>query len=112
VARVTVEPAALTFEVGPDENLLAGALKAGIRWPTVCKGVGTCKTCYFLVKAGTENFSPLSQLEKDELIWVRKRHADVPLEHVRLACQTTVTGDVTVSCKGARPPVVQESAAG
>ncbi len=101
--RITVEPAALAFEVAPDEDILAAALKAGIRWPTVCKGVGTCKTCYFIIKSDLASFSPFTDLEKRELAWVRRRHADVPEAYVRLACQTTITGDALVYCKGLRP---------
>jgi 2Fe-2S ferredoxin len=101
---VTVEPASVTFEAGEGQNLLDAALKAGLKWPTVCKGVGNCKTCYFLIVSGAENFSPITPLEKNELVYARRRHPDVPEDHVRLGCQTTVTGDVVVHCKGARIP--------
>jgi 2Fe-2S ferredoxin len=107
---VTVEPASLAFEAGTGETLLDAALKAGIRWPTVCKGVGSCKTCNFVIKSGDEHFSPMTALEKGELALIRRRYPGVPEDHVRLACQTTVSGDVVVTCKGVRSAPVEDPA--
>jgi 2Fe-2S ferredoxin len=104
VPRVTVEPTAFTFEAKPGENLLAAALRSGARWPTVCQGAGACTTCHFVIRSGFEHFSPQGKREGEALVVVRRRYPGIAEEHVRLACQTTITGDVVVTCKGARRP--------
>jgi ferredoxin, 2Fe-2S len=106
VPRVTVEPASVSFDVEPEENMLAAALRAGIRWPTVCQGAGVCTTCHFFIRDGYEHFPPLTALEREALIWIRRRQPQVPEDHIRLACQTTISGDVLVYCRGARPAVL------
>ena len=100
--RVTVEPAGFCFEATPETNLLDAATEAGVSWPTICHGQGTCTTCHFLVRAGHEHFSPQANAEREALIMVRRRYPGVAESDVRLACQTRVRGDVTVRCKGAR----------
>jgi 2Fe-2S ferredoxin len=112
VAFVTVEPATLTFEVAPDETLLDAALRAGLRWPTVCGGAGACVTCHFIIREGGEHFSPQTDHERQALSFVRRRHADLPEDHVRMACQATVTGDAVVHCKGARAQARASTPAG
>jgi hypothetical protein len=58
--------------------------------------VGTCKTCFFPVNAGEQHLSPLTGREREELVWIRCRHPDVPMGQVRLACLATVSDDVTI----------------
>lgn len=102
MARVRVEPASLIFDVGHGESLLDAATRAGIRWPTVCHGAGICTTCHCVIRSGHEHVSVQSEQERAALVLVRRRHPNVPEHHVRLACQTTVSGDAEVYCKGVR----------
>lgn len=83
-------PDKIEIELKPDETLLQGALRAGIPHINVCGGIGRCSTCRVIVLEGLENCSPPS---KDEQA-IRDMLKLPP--HVRLACQTTVTGPVKV----------------
>lgn len=112
MAQVTVEPANLTFEVAADETVLDAARRAGLRWPTVCEGAGTCVTCHFIIREGHDHFSPQTDNEVKALAFVRRRHADLPQDHIRMACQATATGDAVVHCKGARAQAGDPTPAG
>ena len=56
-----------------------------------CGGAGQCGTCIVNVVEGMENLSERTMPEKSKL----KRKPDT----YRLACQTTVMGDITVKTK-------------
>lgn len=105
---VTVEPAGFAFTVNPEETVLDAAHRLNVRWPTVCMGSGICLTCFFLVAAGIEHLSPQTEIEQRQLDFVRRRHRDTPPDHVRLACQTKILGDIAVYCKTARPAPGEE----
>ncbi|HEX9684114.1 MAG TPA: 2Fe-2S iron-sulfur cluster-binding protein [Acidimicrobiales bacterium] len=94
-----VEPADVVFEVPGVQPLLREAERAGIRWPTVCGGQGTCRTCYLRVRAGGEHLSEIGVWEADGL-----RDLGLANEQgtVRLACQVVVSGDVVVHKPGVR----------
>jgi adenylate cyclase len=83
-------PDAVTVEIRPDETLLDGALRAGIPHAAACGGGGLCSTCRVLVTEGAEHLSPPTP-EEEEIA--------VPLgfgPEIRLACQSWVSGAVTV----------------
>jgi ferredoxin, 2Fe-2S len=104
-SSVSVQPAGFVFSVQTDETLLDAAQRQGVQWPTVCLGSGICLTCYFVVLTGIEQLSPQTEIEKHPLDFVRRRHRDTLPDHVRLACQTRIGGDIDVYCKAARAPL-------
>lgn len=61
-----------------------------IDWMHACGGKGRCTTCKLEVIAGKENLCPDTPAETK----YRKAGALSPIE--RLACQVTITGDVTI----------------
>jgi ferredoxin len=92
------------IEVPQGANLRQEALKAGISLYSGphrylnCRGLGLCGTCRVLVKAGAENLSPKTLIEKLNL----NLHPITALAYIgnedamRLACQTRVNGDCSV----------------
>jgi len=90
VSTVYYLPDKISIELGPGETLLEGALRAGVPHINVCGGIGRCSTCRVIVLEGLEHCSPPS---KDEKAIQEMLHLP---SHVRLACQTTITGPVKV----------------
>ena len=95
------------IEVPHGANLRHEAMKAGIElYPGParylnCRGFGLCGTCRVLVKAGGENLSPKTVIEKLNL----NLHPITTLAYIgnedvmRLACQTRVIGDCSIETK-------------
>ncbi len=79
-----------TIEIGSDMTLLRASLDHGIAHTHVCGGNAKCSTCRVLVTEGLEHCCPRNESEA-RLAEGRHFSADV-----RLACQTTVSGDVTL----------------
>ena len=80
-----------TLELSGDETLLDVAVRAGIPAAHACGGKARCSTCRVLVLDGADRCNPRNAAERaiaDQLGLVG--------DDIRLACQTTVTGDVTV----------------
>jgi ferredoxin len=89
------------IQVPQGANLRQEALRAGVQlYPGIhkvatCHGFGTCGSCRVLVTKGMENTSPKGLLESGRL--------GVSLAYIgnestmRLACQTKVEGDITVT---------------
>jgi ferredoxin len=96
---VTVQPAGVLLDPKPGETVFTAARRSGYRWPTVCGGLGTCRTCVMVVEAGRENCSPIADWEAEGLAALKEAHDGVH----RLACQTRVTGDVVVTKRGVKP---------
>lgn len=97
-ARVIVTPAGAALDVTRGENVLAAARRHGWTWPTVCGGLGTCRTCYLAVRSGKEHCGPIRELEREGLEALGR-----PLDgSVRLACQLEVEGPVVVERRGVR----------
>ncbi len=93
------------LEVPVGANLREEARKAGIevykglsRYFN-CLGHASCGTCQVLVKKGLENLSPKGRLERFTLF---RMLSSVGKEgEMRLSCQCTVTGDVTIETRPA-----------
>jgi adenylate cyclase len=102
-AKITVRPGGNVFEAGPDESIMAAAQRNGFRWPTVCGGKATCRTCVFTVNEGAEHLSEPNKLEAEAMKLLRRPRAAAATEIVRLACQARTTGDLTVTKPGVRP---------
>lgn len=71
-----------------DETILQASLTAGIDHTHVCGGRARCSTCRVLVKSGVEHCRPRNAAET-RLAAIKGFSPDV-----RLACQTTCTGDL------------------
>lgn len=96
---VTVQPSGVRLDPAPGETVFAAAARQGYRWPTVCGGLGTCRTCLMVVDEGRENCSPIEDLEGEGLDALKEPRDGVR----RLACQTRVSGDVVVTKRGVKP---------
>jgi ferredoxin len=96
---VTVHPSGIRLEPRVGETVFLAAAREGYRWPTVCGGLGTCRTCLMVVDEGRENCSPIDDLEAEGLDALKEPRDGVR----RLACQTRVSGDVTVTKRGVKP---------
>lgn len=73
-----------------DETLLQASLTAGINHTHVCGGRARCSTCRILVESGGEHLRPRNAAES-RLAAIKGFSPDV-----RLACQTTTTGNLRV----------------
>lgn len=97
-----VEPAGVQIEVRPGETLMHAAWRAGYHWPTLCYGVGTCTACQCEVLAGLHSISPRTEPEIRLLDDLNRRVRRTNPRRVRLACQATTTGDLTVRKPGVK----------
>lgn len=95
---VTVHPSGVRLFPEPGETVFAAAARQGYRWPTVCGGMGTCRTCVMVVESGRENCAPIGDLEAEGLDALKEAKDGLH----RLACQTRVTGDVSVTKRGVK----------
>jgi len=83
-------PDDITVDAQLGDTFLKIAAKNGVKMTSVCGGRARCSTCRLIIEDGVDECQPLGELEKamaDRLNF----GADV-----RLACQATVEGDVTV----------------
>lgn len=76
------------------ERLLDVILEAGIDHRHICGGHGFCTSCRVEVLAGSDQLSPVSELERQRL--------GAEAGRLRLACQTRIYGDATVQVP---PPI-------
>jgi len=87
------------FADGDDVNLLRTSIRHDCGVPYKCAS-GNCGTDRVLVEDGAENLSRIRPKERDRL-------GELVAQGYRLACQTYVSGDVTLSWDGA-PAVENE----
>ena len=78
------------IEIEEGETILQAAVRAGIALAHICGGIGRCSTCRVIILQGLENCAPRNP--KEQAI-AEQLHFDPA---IRLACQTTVTGRVTL----------------
>ncbi|HEY5210083.1 MAG TPA: adenylate/guanylate cyclase domain-containing protein [Stellaceae bacterium] len=90
MATLKLIPDNLEFEMPVDRTVLAAVQEAGVPIASACGGNGQCSTCRVWVVSGLENCSPRSEIEAALAAKLR-----LP-DHLRLACQTRATGDVTL----------------
>ncbi|HUC83537.1 MAG TPA: adenylate/guanylate cyclase domain-containing protein [Flavisolibacter sp.] len=79
-----------TVPIREGQTILDASLEAGIPHYHACGGQGQCTTCRVHINNGGKFLSELSKRE----IWLRKSIPFGP--HVRLACQTYVSGPVSL----------------
>lgn len=88
--NITYETSGKTIEVPEDSNLLRTSIRYQGHVPFKCGG-GICGTCKVRIVEGREN---LSRIMKKEIDRLGQEKID---EGYRLACQTSITGDVTIA---------------
>ena len=90
VAVIHFDPDEREIEADRSETVLAASLRAGIPHSHACGGNARCSTCRVSVEAGLERCAPRG--ERERALALRLHFSP----EVRLACQTTVSGDVCV----------------
>jgi adenylate cyclase len=88
--RIVYEPDGRKVEAGEGETILSASLKAGIPHAHACGGNARCSTCRVLVTGGLQFCAPRNDAEGR----LARRLSFSP--DIRLACQTTITGDVSL----------------
>src|SRR5438093_7753325 len=83
-------PDGRTVEASISESILSASLRAGISHTNECRGNARCSTCRVLILNGLEFCCPRN--EKEQALAAQLHFA----ERVRLACQTTILGNVAV----------------
>ncbi len=90
-AEITVLPENISVPVTESQTILNALLAAGINHTSVCGGKARCSTCRVMIVEGLACCtSPMSEQEKavtDQLCLD---------DHIRLACQTYVSNDITI----------------
>lgn len=97
-----VEPAGVDIDVQPGETLMQAAWRAGYDWPTLCYAMGRCTACQCEVVAGLHKLSERTDVELALSRSLDRRTRRVNPRRIRLACQVTTTGDVTVRKPGVK----------
>jgi ferredoxin len=100
IATIRVEPLGVEFGARAGESIMAAAKRAGYHWPTVCGGMGSCRTCFVKVIHGLGELPQPSPYEEEGLRSLKNVVANI--EVVRLACQTCPSTDVVVEKRGVR----------
>ena len=85
--KVRFQPQGRTVRLPAGQNLLAAARKLGLHLNAPCGGMGVCGNCRVLLIEGQSRPTPA------ELQHLRPEEID---KGMRLACQITVAGDLTV----------------
>ena len=67
VPKVTVMPLGVAIEVEDGESVFHAAVDAGYKWPTVCGGEGSCRTCYMRILEGADSFEASDDWEQEVL---------------------------------------------
>jgi ferredoxin len=83
-------PDGRSVEASISESILSASLRAGIPHTNECRGNARCSTCRVLVLNGLEFCCPRN--EKEQALAAQLHFP----ERVRLACQTTILGNVAV----------------
>ncbi|MCC6903074.1 MAG: adenylate/guanylate cyclase domain-containing protein [Polyangiaceae bacterium] len=90
MSKARVLPDDRVVEIAAGESLLDASLRAELAHTHVCGGTARCSTCRVRVEAGLDHCAPRTPAE--QRIADRLRFG----AEIRLACQTTIDGDVTV----------------
>jgi adenylate cyclase len=90
MAQITCLPDNQSIEIEKSETILEALLTNEIPHTHVCGGNAYCSTCRIMILDGIQNCSTPTSAEK-----ILAKKLDFPV-HVRLACQTKVSGDVAI----------------
>ena len=88
--KISFKPDNISTEISTDESILTAALRNGINHLHACGGSARCSTCRIQVVSGLENCNPRNELE------LKLADTNNFSDDVRLACQTTITGNVDI----------------
>jgi len=88
--QILLLPDQRSIEASISESILSASLRAGIPLTNECRGNARCSTCRVLVLNGLEFCCPRN--EKEQALAAQLHFP----ERVRLACQTTILGNVAV----------------
>jgi 2Fe-2S ferredoxin len=100
IHRVWIEPAKVKIGCAHGEPLMRAAMRARLRWPTLCGGNALCGVCFVKVINCKGDLPTITVKEASGLKLV-PLHLMNP--NVRLACQLPVTRDMTVERTGVVP---------
>ncbi|MGV0741337.1 2Fe-2S iron-sulfur cluster-binding protein [Mycolicibacterium sp. XJ870] len=98
---MTVKPSGIEFDAVDGQTLMAAGQAAGYRWPTICGGQGECLVCHVEVLDHPGNLTEPDQAEAEAIRNLSGDHGGRG-QHVRLACQAGVRGDIVVLKRGVR----------
>lgn len=101
-----VEPAGIDIDVRPGETLMQAAWRAGYQWPTLCFAMGRCTACQCEVLDGIHHLSERTDVEVGLLGTLDRRVRRANPRRVRLACQVTTSGDLTVRKPGVKKQTI------
>ncbi len=101
-----MQPSGTSIDVPVGSTVFAAAVDAGYRWPTVCGGQGSCRTCYMQVLEYPESFADPEAWESEGLAQLGS--VGNPGDTFRLACQARVVAEATVFKRGVRRHVTAE----
>jgi adenylate cyclase len=90
MSTINCLPDLRSVEIKKSETVLDALLANGIEHTNICGGNAHCSTCRIMILEGGKNCSPPTSAER-----ALAKQLDFPV-HVRLACQTKVTGDVSI----------------
>ena len=99
--RLRILPLDVVVEAPDGDTIMASANDAGLYWPTTCGGQGICTSCACSIDEGADSLEPMGRSEKRTLS-EEMGEARVVAGRLRLACQTRMHGDVTVTKLGVR----------
>lgn len=99
---VRIEPLGVDVRVSEGETVMGAAQRYGLRWPTVCEGLGECLVCRLEILEGPSGNPPLTGRERDA--FTSGRLSEGKQGTVRLACQLRPAADMTVFKAGVRRP--------
>lgn len=90
MAKITCLPDNQFVEIDKAQTVLEALLASEIPHTHVCGGNAYCSTCRIAILNGSQNCSSPTSAER-----ALAKKLDFPI-HIRLACQTKVSGDVTI----------------
>ena len=103
-ADVRVEPLGAVLTPAADESVFHCALRVGYRWPSVCGGEGSCRSCFMVVTEGEDLLEPVGPWEQEGINAIVAPPG--PSGVVRLACQARLraeaVGQVVVNKRAVR----------
>jgi 2Fe-2S ferredoxin len=101
--RITIQPLNETIDADDGVTIMEAAHAHGLYWPTTCGGQGICTSCMCKIDEGAENLDSMGRSEAKTLAEeMGADEAAIARRGLRLACQTRVQGDVTVTKRGVR----------
>lgn len=83
-------------EASPAVSVLNNLLRGGVKIAHICGGKAQCGTCRYIVLEGASHISRPQQLERAKLAAI----GNPP--DTRLACQSYISGDITIRVPSAR----------